>query len=221
MGKAVHKLNWIRKAQMHLLQKQFFPLWIIGLVAVGAVAWQSQALKSLAPPRPVVLVSVDIDRVFEALEEQAFEQSKLLALDDSMANDLELRRQQIDNFEQDFELYVPESDKWKELFQKQQLAALEYQAQVEYKRRRNIREKSNSMRRVYEHIREASATLAEQNGWDYVFVNDAIVALPEGDNVDMNAQIRFRRMLFANSVLDITDTLIEHMNASFDEMAVR
>lgn len=206
---------------MHLLQKQFFPLWIIGLVAVGAVAWQSQALKSLAPPRPVVLVSVDIDRVFEALEEQAFEQSKLLALDDSMANDLELRRQQIDNFEQDFELYVPESDKWKELFQKQQLAALEYQAQVEYRRRRNIREKSNSMRRVYEHIREASATLAEQNGWDYVFVNDAIVALPEGDNVDMNAQIRFRRMLFANSVLDITDTLIEHMNASFDEMAVR
>jgi Skp family chaperone for outer membrane proteins len=74
---------------------------------------------------------------------------------------------------------------------------------------------------VYEHIREASATLADQNGWDYVFVNDAIVALPEGDNVDMNAQIRLRRMLFANSVLDITDTLIEHMNTSFDEMAVR
>ena len=206
---------------MNLLQKQFSPLWIIGLVAVGAVAWQSQALKSLAPPRPVVLVSVDIERVFEALEEQAFEQSKLLALVESMKNDLELRRQHIDSFEQEFELYQPDSDKWEELIQEQQLAALEYQAQVEYARRRAIRENSNGMRRVYEHIREASATLADQNGWDYVFVNDAIVALPEGDNVDMNAQIRLRRMLFANSVLDITDTLIEHMNASFDEMAVR
>ena len=92
---------------------------------------------------------------------------------------------------------------------------------MEYTRRRAAREESNGIRRVYEHIREASATLAKRNGWDYVFVNDAIVTLPEGDNVDMDVQISSRRMLFANSVLDITDTLIEHMNSSFNEMAVR
>ena len=56
---------------------------------------------------------------------------------------------------------------------------------------------------------------------DYVFVNDAIVAFPEGNNVDMAAQISYRRMLYDNPALDVTDTIIEYMNASFDGMAVR
>lgn len=206
---------------MQVLQKQFSSLLLVGAIVVGAVAWQSQALKRSAPPSPVVLVSVDIERVFKALEERAYEQSSLQAKINAMNNDLELKRQHIDSFEQEFELYQPGSEKWEELIQEQQLAALEYQAQVEYIRRRATREESNGMRRVYEHIREASATLAKQNGWDYVFVNDAIVTIPEGDNVNMDVEISSRRMLFASSVLDITNTLIEHMNATFDEMAVR
>ena len=206
---------------MQVFHKQFSSLLIVGAIVVGALAWQSQALKQQAPSTPAVLVSVDIERIFEALEERAYEQSKLQGMIDSMNKDLELRRQLIDSYDQEFELYQPNSEKWEELIQKQQLAALEYQAQVEYIRRRAIREESNGMRRVYEHIREACATLAKQNGWDYVFVNDAIVTLPEGDSVDMDVQISSRRMLFASSVLDITNILIEHMNASFDEMAVR
>tara|TARA_B100000959_G_C14782587_1_gene542151 strand:+ start:125 stop:745 length:621 start_codon:yes stop_codon:yes gene_type:complete len=206
---------------MQILQKHLSVLIIVGAFVIGALAWQSQALKQGASASSVVLVSVDIERVFGALEERAYEQSKLQALVDSMQGELELRRQHIDNFEQEFELYQPGSDKWDELIQEQQLAALEFQAQVEFTRRRAAREESNGMRRVYEHIREASADLAKQNGWDYVFVNDAIVTLPQGDNVDMDAQISSRRMLFASSVLDATNELIEHMNASFDEMAVR
>lgn len=206
---------------MHVFRNQYSSLFIVGAIVVGALAWQSQALKRSAPSTPAVMVSVDIERVFEALEERAFEQSYLQAQIDAMNTELELKRQHIDKFDQEFELYQPGSEKWEALIQEQQLAALEYQAQVEYIRRRAAREESNGMRRVYEHIREAAANLAKQNGWDYVFVNDAIVTLPEGDNVDMNVEISSRRMLFANSVLDVTNTLIEHMNASFDEMAVR
>jgi hypothetical protein len=77
------------------------------------------------------------------------------------------------------------------------------------------------MRRLYEHIRTSSQELSEQNNWDYVFVNDLIVEMPEGDNVDMGVQISNRRMLYANPMLDVTDLLIEYMNSSFDEMAVR
>jgi Skp family chaperone for outer membrane proteins len=47
------------------------------------------------------------------------------------------------------------------------------------------------------------------------------VQLPEGDTIDMSAAIGARRMLYANPEMDVTDTLIEYMNASFDEMAVR
>ena len=193
----------------------------MAILVVGALSWQLQAVRSLARAEPAVFVSVDFERVFSSLEERVFEQSKAQAIVNAMTENIESRRQHIESYEQEFELYEQGSEKWQELMQEQQLEVLEYQAQVEYRNLRAAREESKGMRRVYERIREATRTLSNENGWDYVMVNDAAVALPEGDNVDMGIQISNRRMLYANPAMDVTDVLIEFMNASFDEMAVR
>ena len=74
---------------------------------------------------------------------------------------------------------------------------------------------------MYDHIRAASAKLAKKNGWDVVFVNDAAVPLPDGDNPNIMGEISSRRVLYANVEFDVTDQLIEYMNAQYDEMAVR
>ena len=193
----------------------------MAILVVGALSWQLQAVRSLARAEPAVFVSVDFERVFSSLEERVFEQSKAQAIVNAMTENIESRRQHIESYEQEFELYETGSEKWQELLQEQQLEVLEYQAQVEYRNLRAAREESKGMRRVYERIREATRILSNENGWDYVIVNDAAVALPEGDNVDMGIQISNRRLLYANPAMDVTDVLIEFMNASFDEMAVR
>ena len=193
---------------------------ILAFLLVGMMAWQSHALKQVAPSEPSVVVSIDIERVFSSLEERAFELAKVQAIVTEMENDLKLRRAHIESYEQEFELYQPGSEKWDELMQEQQLAALEYESQVEYSRRRAVREEAKSMRKVYESIRSSAKELSEHNGWDYVFVNDSLVALSD-NNVDMGAQISSRRLIYANETLDITDVLVEYMNAEFDEMAVR
>jgi len=202
-------------------RNQTFHLPAMAMIVVVALAWHTQANRRLAPSAPAVLVSVDFERVFSSLEERVSEQSRAQAIVDTMTADIEARRQHIESYEQEFELYETGSEKWEELMQEQQLEVLEYRAQIDYLNLRAAREESKGMRRVYEHIREAAASLSKVNGWDYVVVNDAAVALPEGDNVDMGVQISNRRMLYANPTLDVTDALIEYMNASFDEMAVR
>jgi hypothetical protein len=138
-----------------------------------------------------------------------------------MDEDLAARRRHIDSYEIEFELYQPGSPKYKELEQDRQLELIEWEAQSDYRALRAASGLSKSLRSVYKHIREASAELAQQNGWDYVFVNETVVELPEGDNIDMGAVISARRMLYANAAMDVSDQLIEFMNASFDEMAVR
>ena len=105
--------------------------------------------------------------------------------------------------------------------QEQQLAVLEYESQVEFARRKATRAESKGMRRIYEGIRESAKMLAKQHGWDYVFVNDSVVALPENNNIDMGAQISSRRLIFANTTFDVTDVLVEYMNSNFNEWAVR
>ena len=194
---------------------------VLTVLATCFIAWQTQANKWFVPAEPTVTVSVDFEKVFSSLEERAFEEAKVQAIIEEMNADIERRRQEIADYDQEFELYEQGSDKWHELLQQQQLKVLEYQAQVEYGNLRKNRELSKGTRLVYEHIRQASAELAEQNGWDYVIVNDTAIAFPEGDDVDMGLEISSRRILFANPALDVTDALIEYMNNSFDEMAVR
>ena len=194
---------------------------VVAIVVVGTMSWQSHALRKLAASTPAVLVSIDISRVLLSLEERAWEESRSQAVIDKIEVDKEARRRHIDDYSEEFELYKTGSDKWNELMQEQQLELFEYESLNDYGILIKAREESKGMRTVYTHVREAIVTLATQNGWDYVFVNETVLQLPQGDTVDMSAVIGSRRMLYANPEMDVTDTLIEYMNASFDEMAVR
>jgi Skp family chaperone for outer membrane proteins len=206
---------------MKLLENKLSVLPIVMLVAIGTVAWQTHALRKIAKATPAVLVSVDISRVLLSLEERAWEEARAQAIIDKIEENKEERRRHIDDYAEEFELYQTGSDKWNELMNEQQLELFEYESLNDYGILVKTREESRGMRRVYNHVREAIEELSEQNGWDYVFVNETSIALPEGDAVDMSAVIGSRRMLYANPEMDVTDTLIEYMNASFDEMAVR
>ena len=191
------------------------------LLVVSAVAWKTEATKWLVPSNPTVTVTINFETLFASLEERVFEESKVQAIIEDMNAEIEQRRQEITEYEQEFELYEAGSPKWQELLQDQQLKVLEYQAQVEYSKSRKARELSKGTRRVYMNIRESAAKLAGQNGWDYAVVNDASITLPEADNVDIGLEISSRRILYANDALDVTDLLISYMNGNFDEMAVR
>tara|TARA_B110000495_G_scaffold85568_1_gene73701 strand:- start:685 stop:1329 length:645 start_codon:yes stop_codon:yes gene_type:complete len=206
---------------MQKIKLKSYSSFMLVLLAVSAVAWKTEATKWLVPSNPTVTVTINFETLFASLEERVFEESKVQAVIEDMNAEIEQRRQEITEYEQEFELYEAGSQKWQELLQDQQLKVLEYQAQVEYSKSRKARELSKGTRRVYMNIRESAAKLAEQNGWDYVVVNDAAITLPEGDNVDIGLEISSRRILYANDALDVTDQLISYMNGNFDEMAVR
>jgi Skp family chaperone for outer membrane proteins len=193
----------------------------VTIIVIGVMAWQTHALRKLASVTPAALVSIDISRVLFSLEERAWEEAKAQSLINKIEEDKEARRRHIDDYAEEFELYQPGSVKWNELEQEQQLELFEYESLNDYGILMKAREESRGMRHVFNSIKEAIITLSSQNGWDYVFVNETVVQLPEGDTIDMSAAIGARRMLYANPEMDVTDTLIEYMNASFDEMAVR
>jgi Skp family chaperone for outer membrane proteins len=205
----------------HPVYKKINLVCVVAIVVVGAMSWQSYALRKPAAAAPAVLVSVDISRVLLSLEERAWAEANAQAMIDKIEVDIETRLRHIEDYSEEFELYQTGSDKWKELKREQQQELFEHLALIDYKGLTITRLESRGMRSVYTHIRESIATLSEQNGWDYVFVNETVIELPEGDMVDMFALISSLRMLYANPEMDVTDTLIEYMNASFDEMAVR
>ena len=51
----------------HCTYKQLNILCVAAIVAIGAMVWQTHALRRFAPVEPAVFVSVDFERVFLSL----------------------------------------------------------------------------------------------------------------------------------------------------------
>ncbi len=164
---------------------------------------------------------VDIQHVFNSLEERAQMFSDAEAFAEELQEEIISRRQKITDVESEIELFKSGSEKSNELKYKQKLDSLSHNVFITCCEDKLKRFESRGIRTMYDHIRGAAKKLSIENGWDVVFVNDAAVKLPDGDNPNIMGEIASRRVLYANVEFDVTDQLIEYMNGEFDEMAVR
>tara|TARA_B100000959_G_scaffold94352_1_gene100221 strand:+ start:3704 stop:4324 length:621 start_codon:yes stop_codon:yes gene_type:complete len=201
--------------------RQFYILATAVVVSLGSLAWQSSANRRFEPLSPTVMAFVDIQNVFNSLEQRAQMFSDAEAYAEELQEEIVARRHKITDIDSEIELYKEGSDKRKELEQKQKLDSLAYNVFVDCCEDKLKRFEARGIRSMYDNIRAAAEKLSKENGWDVVFVNDAAVKLPDGDNPNIMGEIASRRVLYANTNLDVTDQLIEYMNGEFDEMAVR
>jgi len=201
--------------------KQFYILATAILFSLGSIAWQSSANRRFEPLRPTVMAFVDIQRVFNSLEERAQMISDAEAFAEELQEEKIARRHKITDIDSEIELYKDGSKKRKELVQKQKLDALGYSVFAECCEIKLKRFEARAIRSMYDNIRVAAEKLSKENGWDVVYVNDSVVELPDKDNPNIMGEIASRRVLYANTEFDVTDQLIEYMNDEFDEMAVR
>ncbi len=206
---------------MNHVRRYHLALCTLAVALAAALGLQTHAVRRVAPLNPLVMAMVDLERVLENLEERAHLDSELVRLSEEIDASLESRRQEINNLDREIELYEVGSDKRTQILQRQQLLTLEYRAFVDHGQLRLERQQSRGLRLLYMSIRSAAADLAGTNGWDLVSMNDSAIDFREGDGVNVVSQIANRRVLWTNPDLDVTDLIVEHMNARFDAMAVR
>ena len=87
-----------------------------------------------------------------------------------------------------------------------------FQAYNEFSLRKIDVEQSLMLRRIYRSIKEAARTMAEELGYDVLFVDDSVSAIVNGTEKEVRRQISARRMLYTNPQIDLTDTLVARMN---------
>ncbi len=83
-------------------------------------------------------------------------------------------------------------------------------------------EKSLVVQDLYRQVKEAIASLAEAEGYDLVLIDDSQGDLQINPDVQLSRegqvfqQVSLRKVLYASSMVDITDDLIVRMNNAFD-----
>jgi len=182
------------------------------LVVVAATALLIGASLRPAMP-PAVIAAVDLERLFNSLEEQAAADLALQRMADEMNVDVERRRREIDELRDEQESFQAGSASYRDLGRKIELAALELRAMVEFNRQKIEARRADFIRGLYLRIRDAVKLISQRDGINAVFLDDTIPALDRGDPNMVLQQISARRMIYFDKTFDITDEVISYMNS--------
>ena len=173
----------------------------------------SDAIQTEAAPKTAAAV-VNLEQAFNGLEEWVSVESRLRDMGVSLEDEAARRKEAVEALFADTEDYPVGSEKFKEAQRRYEIAALEFQAYVAMHQARRIEFNDTEIRRIYEDIKVAAQSIADERGLDLILVDDSVVPIPE-QSQDILAQISSRRVLFARDNLDITDALITKMNNTY------
>lgn len=192
-----------------------WPAVLIAVMFVSFAGYQTFALRTFEAPSPTAIATVDLERLFNQLDERDAADVKLQQLVEKLQADSNSMIEDIESLEADLEIHDSTSRAFQESMEKLSLKTLEYQAFVEFSRRRVDVEKAVTLKRIYVNIKMAAEQEARDRGYDIVFVDDSLGEIPPADEAETTRQISARRMLYASPEIDLTDQLLERMNREF------
>lgn len=167
------------------------------------------------PTAPAVVASVDVEKVYRSLDQLKASAAHI----DAISADLEKRvgtiEEEFRTLKDDLESFPPGSAAHNEASRKVVLREGDRVALIEFAKLKIESENIRSVRDAYQAIRSACATLSKEQKIDLVFLDDTIPMITAANLDGTIEQISGRRMLYCNPALDITDALIERMNAEF------
>ena len=166
-----------------------------------------------APSQPTIVATFDLERTFNTIDQKKAEFAKITELAEKLQADAEAVRKELEQLTANLDIHPKGSPKALEAQQKLEYRTAEYRAQIEWIKLKLEAEKGRALKRIYFDIRHAVKEFAEKNNYSVVLVDDSVAEIPPGTLEDLNRQISARRIVYTNA--DITEALIEHMNAAF------
>ena len=183
-----------------------------------AVALPSLALlwaMTAGPLKPAVVACVDLERVFANLDEHKAGEKRLedivkaqLVKRDRLVAETQSLQAELENFNEDTPVHADTVRKLSD-------TAGSLRVFEDFLKRKTEFERSQLVRATYAAVKASLGDLCKEQGIDMVFMDDATPPFDKNDPRPITQQISGRRMLWFNSQLDITDTLIKSMNAKF------
>jgi Skp family chaperone for outer membrane proteins len=190
---------------------------IIGYQAIGQSPRAAQSMR---------VATVDLERVFEGLEQRREASQRLQQMATELEQEREQRQAEIRKMEEQLrELVSQAQEKQQPLSEEAQrlqedivLHGLRFEAWVRYARAKLEQESSLILRDVFRTVRRAAERMADTEAYDLILIDDSRRALgSDQDNrrlteAQVLQEIALRTILYARDSIDVTRDLIERMN---------
>ena len=199
---------------MSIRRRNLF-LAIPAAVAVAVIAGATSIAMNV-PSRPPIVATVDLEQLFNGLDNQDAETARMEKIAKEFENKIEDLRAEVEDLQAELENFEEGGDAWIATSRQVQNAISEYRAYEQYARIKVEAERAKSMRNLYARIKTAAKDFASAQTppIDMVIIDDSIPNFEPADMAGTQRQISARRVLYANSTFDITEALLNRMNTS-------
>jgi Skp family chaperone for outer membrane proteins len=181
------------------------------LLASAAVA-PSHAVRSAATPRPAIIATVDLEKVFNETDRRAAAEIRLEEIAEEFRVKAGAKRSEEERLKQDLILLVPGTPQYKKAEKKWKQAVLSYRALVEFSKAKLDAKRASFRTEIYQRIIDAVGRFCADQGIDLVLTDDSVIELQEGTDLQIVQQMAVRRVVYASPEFDITDDLIVWIN---------
>lgn len=197
-----------------IIRSQFVSVALLAIIA-ALMGYQSLGRDpaAAAPSQPTIVATFDLERTFNTIDQKKAAFAKITELAEKLQAEADVKRKELEQLSANLDIHPKGSPKAQEAQEQLEYRTAAYRAQIEFIKLKIEAEKGRALRRIYFDIRKAAQEFAEKHNYSVVLVDDSVAEIPPGTLEDLNRQISARRIVYTNA--DITDVLIEHMNASF------
>ncbi len=177
-------------------------------VAAGVVL--IAAVHVLDPP---VIATVNLERVFNDIQSRNQAEGILQAVIKVFETRQHELRAAAERHSEDLDMLVPGTEKYLTVQKQHMRSVLDYSAMGEFIQYKLDATRATARRKLFDEIIDAASKYAEANGIDFLVTNDSKLSIQEGTDIQIVQQLALRRMIYANDAYDITDELIDWINA--------
>lgn len=179
------------------------------------VAAALAVLAASAPTAAPVIGTVELARALNGLDARSGHEQHMNGVQSSLKDQAEKLREELRGLQDELESFQPGSPSFAEAERKAQEKVGQMRAFEEYAKLKLESESANWIREAYAEMRKIAGRLAQENNIDMIVLDDAAAPVEPGTVQQVLAQLNLRRTLFVNAKLDVTDLLIQRMNAEF------
>mgnify|MGYP006272087289 CR=1 FL=1 len=194
---------------------------LIVAVAILAAAGMTGFINTLygqggAAAKPVSVAVVDIQSVFNNLEERTKLEARIQDRIAGLQEWEQEKKKEISRLRNDLEIVSKDSPNYKKTRDKLRDAVIELQVKMQVAQREVEQEKAIQLERLYKKVIDNGIEpIAKQAGFDVVLLKDEMPNLTGANQQQIAAVIQVRKLLYADDALDITDRVKQRMNNAF------
>lgn len=161
---------------------------------------------------PVVIATVNLEKVINGMDERAFRQQRLQEFIEERDGMLQEVVKRLEAAAQQVDIAPVGSDERRTAVEEATRLQLQAQLEKEFSEQLIARRRAEVFSQLFGRIQETAARIARQRGLSTIISSDATAPLPEGNESQVRAAMISRRVLYNADSVDFSDELLQVLN---------